>query len=323
MMNPLASTQPAGNQPAVRPPAESRPVVAAFRNVSKNFDSFWGGNLARALANVSFEVRQGEVFGLLGPAGSGKSSILNLLAGRLAAMEGRVEVFGRSPRRRAVVARVGYVSQRPDRPYGVDTTARRGVFDWLFRPKSARGAGRPSPVTTGNVRSALAQALLKNPALLLLDDPFAGLDPGLSRDLHALIRSLVREGQTIVLASRSWCDLKDLCDRVAILSGGRIEAVGTAAELLAAPDAVRVLAPVLPAALLAKLRDLIQLELSAVAESPAACRTSPRDVPSVPSQPGSSTEDHTTALADQILARLLKAPDADLPPVAAISQRPV
>ena len=224
---------------------ELRPVVATLRHVTRYFDSLFGGKLVRALADVSFEVRQGEVFGLVGPAGSGKSTTLELLAGRLRS-EGKVRVFGRSPRRRKSRARIGHL---PGEARAAESLAKPGVSAFLGRMLClALGAWTRSAthsLPAAPRRAILARLFFKPPDLLLLDEPFRGLGEAECRDLKDSILKLAQTGATIVISSQSLSEVKGVCSRVAIYFDGRIEAVGRIEELPAMPGALRLLAPVL------------------------------------------------------------------------------
>ena len=186
-----------------------------------------------ALHNVSLEVRRGEVLGLLGPTGAGKSTVLHLLAGRVKPTEGRVKVLGRSPRAAATRARIGFLpaAHGPKHP-------RRGLWawgkKWLGRTDGAKQPPRPN----------LAQVLVKKPELLMLDEPFAGLESARRRELTEFIRSLAQQGRTVIFSSDSLLDALTVCDRVALCHGGTIEFIGPLDELLVA-NHLRVLAPVL------------------------------------------------------------------------------
>lgn len=236
----------------------------SVHGLTKVFKDFWGRPKARAVDNVSFEVRRGEVFGLLGPNGSGKSTTVKLLLGLLHATKGRIEVFGHSPRHVATKARIGYLPEESYLYRYLDSAETLDFFGNLFDlpPKDRRtrseqllemvGLNQVRRRTVGEFskgmqrRIGLAQALINDPDLIILDEPTSGLDPIGCREVKDLIVALARRGKTVILSSHLLADVEDVCDRVVIYYGGRIQAMGTLKELLATPDAVRITAPLLP-----------------------------------------------------------------------------
>ena len=229
--------KPPERNPVSAPPPDSRPVVAALRGVSVLFDY----SQTPALNLASFEVRQGEVFGLVGPAGSGKTLVLKIVAGRLRPTDGKASVFGRSPRRAGIKARIGYLSGR---------AAGEPQLSWARRLFPGRFLNRraASPERDSQRRSDLMQAILGNRDLIVLDEPFWGLAAAERREVTDLIRALGSCGKTVILSSDSLWEAKDICDRLAVLYRGEIQAVGTLDALLATPEAIRFLGPVLPRA---------------------------------------------------------------------------
>jgi len=202
------------------------------RWVSRYFDQ---PSFVRALTNVNLEVYRGEVLGVLGPAASGKSTLIRILAGRLSPSEGRAKVFGRSPKGRAMRARVGYLPQNSN-----DTRSHllsdvgdflKEVF-WLTRLGYRKSQPTPDPKGTDR-RGKLRQILMKNPELVLLDEPFSGLDPAGCGEVLEFIHVLKQHGRTVVLSDNSLARAKDICDRLAVLRRGEIEAIGTLQDLLA------------------------------------------------------------------------------------------
>ena len=208
---------------------------------------------------MNLEIRRGEVFGLIGPKHSGKSTILRLLTGQLHPTEGKVKVFGRSLRWPSVKKRIGYLSQNSGHH------PRAGWLGWVDTLLGRWHGGRvglvnaPFPVQQN--RGRLAQVLVGKPELFLLDEPFAGLDLTQRREMGELILNLTQQGRTVVLSSRQLSAVSSVCDQIAILFRGEIQAVGTLTELLALPEAVRVTAPVLPPETMERLRKIICEEL--------------------------------------------------------------
>lgn len=255
-------------------------VVAAVRGLTKTFTDFWGRPKARAVDNVDFEVRRGEVFGLLGPNGSGKSTTVKLLLGLLYPSRGHIEIFGRSPRHVATKSRIGYLPEESYLYRYLDSGETLDFFGSLFelsRPERQKrteqllemvGLGRVKHRTVGEFskgmqrRIGLAQALINDPDLVVLDEPTAGLDPLGCREVKDLIVALARRGKTVILSSHLLADVEDVCDRVVIYYGGRIQAMGSLKDLLATPDSLRITTPALNRETLQKVLDVIRADVA-------------------------------------------------------------
>jgi len=269
-LNPQA---PIGNQ-------KSAEVVVSVRGLTKVFRDFWNRPKARAVDNVDFEVRRGEVFGLLGPNGSGKSTTVKLLLGLLHATKGHIEVFGHSPRHVQTKARIGYLPEESYLYRYLNSRETLNFFGNLFELSKADrdsrseqlldmvGLGKTQTRAVGEFskgmqrRIGLAQALINDPDLIILDEPTAGLDPIGCREVKDLILALARRGKTVILSSHLLSDVEDVCDRVVIYYGGKIQAMGTLKELLAKPDAVRITTPVLPRETLEQVLAVIRRDLA-------------------------------------------------------------
>ena len=271
---PLAELNPSAVSGATPPTAET---VVAVRGLTKVFKDFWGRAKARAVDNVDFEVRRGEVFGLLGPNGSGKSTTVKLLLGLLRPTKGHIEVLGHSPRHVATKARIGYLPEESYLYRYLDSRETLDFFGNLFHlPSGERqrrndqlldmvGLSQTRTRAVGEFskgmqrRIGLAQALINDPDLVILDEPTAGLDPIGCREVKDLIVALARRGKTVILSSHLLSDVEDVCDRVVIYYGGKVQAMGTLKELLARPDRIRITAPLVPRDVLEKtIRDLSQ-----------------------------------------------------------------
>src|SRR4026209_1606653 len=236
---------------------QSTETIVAVRGLTKIFKDFWGRPKARAVDNVDFEVRRGEVFGLLGPNGSGKSTTVKILLGLLYPTRGHVEVFGRSPRHVATKSRIGYLPEESYLYRYLDSRETLDFFGKLFSLQSKErdnrieqlldmvGLAQTSTRAIGEFskgmqrRIGLAQALINDPDLVILDEPTAGLDPIGCREVKDLILTLRQRGKTVILSSHLLADVEDVCDRVVILYGGRVQAMGTLKELLSKPDSIR------------------------------------------------------------------------------------
>jgi ABC-2 type transport system ATP-binding protein len=260
--------------------AGTNDVVVAVRGLTKVFKDFWGRAKARAVDNVDFEVRRGEVFGLLGPNGSGKSTTVKMLLGLLYPTKGHIEVFGHSPRHVATKSRIGYLPEESYLYRYLNSKETLDFFGNLFDlPASERtrrteqlmemvGLAQTRTRAVGEFskgmqrRIGLAQALINDPDLVILDEPTAGLDPIGCREVKDLILALARRGKTVILSSHLLSDVEDVCDRVVIYYGGRIQAFGTLQELLARPDSVRITMPPLSRETMQRLLEIIRRDVA-------------------------------------------------------------
>lgn len=265
----------------------SSEIIATLRDVTVTFD----GYLTRALARVSLDVRRGEVFGLLGARGAGKSTTLAVLAGRTRATEGAIKVFGRSPRRGSTRARIGYVPGKSASDLPV------GFFRRLF------GRKRAAQASAGG-SGGLTQAVMGGRDLIILDEPFAEAAPAEKAELKKLIRELSERGKTVMLASETLEDAGEICDRLAVLHEGRIQAIGSLEELLRVPGAVRFLAPVLPPEIGERIAVIIREEIKGKPDLKTAAAVPSRQPPSA--MPDAGRPDKISAANEQLTA-LIKA----------------
>jgi len=226
-------------------------MVIRTEALTKDFTTgFWRPRPRRALDALTFDVRPGEIFGLLGPNGAGKTTTLKLLLQLLFPTAGRAELLGCPAGDVGARRRLGYL---PEHPYFYDYLTAEELLDYFGRlfglePAARRkrassllddvgiGTERKLPLrkfSKGMLqRVGLAQAMLNEPELLILDEPMSGLDPIGRRDVRNLIARLHGEGRTILFSSHILSDAETLCSRIAILSGGRLAASGELRELL-------------------------------------------------------------------------------------------
>jgi ABC-2 type transport system ATP-binding protein len=275
----VAATAEATVPSATRHPLSGE-IVIAVRGLTKVFKDFWGRPKARAVDNVDFEVRKGEVFGLLGPNGSGKSTTVKMLLGLLYPTRGHIEVFGKSPRHVATKSRIGYLPEESYLYRYLNSHETLDFFGNLFHLPPGKRRERAEQLlemvglTQTRTRSVgefskgmqrrigLAQALINDPDLVILDEPTAGLDPIGCREVKDLILALARRGKTVILSSHLLSDVEDVCDRVVIYYGGRIQAMGELKDLLANRDAVRITTPPLPREKMQKVLELIRADVA-------------------------------------------------------------
>ena len=237
--------------------------VVVVRSLEKVFRDFWGRPKAKAINDVSFEVRKGEVFGLLGPNGSGKSTTIKVLLGLLNPSRGVARIFGRSPRDVKTKERIGYLPEESYLYRYLNSAETLDFFGGLFALDGEEKKRRSEQLlemvglkgvqmrTVGEFskgmqrRIGLAQALINDPDLVILDEPTAGMDPVGCREIKDLILNLKGRGKTVILSSHLLADVEDVCDRAVIYYGGKVQQYGTLEELLTERDSVQFTVPAL------------------------------------------------------------------------------
>src|SRR5215211_1873217 len=206
-----------------------------------------------AVDSVSLTVRRGEVYGFLGPNGAGKTTTLRMILGLIRPTSGEVTVLSEAPGTPSGLRRIGAMIEGPAfYPFlsgrdNLRVMARyAGVAEERIEPVLAevelaeRGGDAFSTYSQGmKQRLGVAAALLKEPELLILDEPTNGLDPAGMAEMRALIRDLGRGGRTVLLSSHLMTEVEQICDRVGIIRKGRLVAEGTV-EDLRAEDALRI-----------------------------------------------------------------------------------
>ena len=233
----------------------TEPVIRT-RDLTKVYRDFWGRPKLTAVDQLSIEVLPGEVFGMLGPNGSGKTTTMKVLLGLLFPTSGTAEVLGKPPRDVAVKARIGFLPEESylyrflnadetldffGRIFGIDAKTRRKRTDELielFELTDARKR-RIGEYSKGMMRRvAFAQALINDPDVLFLDEPTSGLDPISGRKMKDLILDLKKRGKTVFLSSHLLADVQDICDRIAILDAGKLRKYGMMEDILVKRDSI-------------------------------------------------------------------------------------
>ena len=229
-------------------------TVIETRNLTKVYRDFWGRQKVRALKALDLEIRRGEVFGLLGPNGSGKTTTIKLLLGLLFPTSGQALVFGRDATDVTKNERIGYLPEESylyrflnaeetldfyGRLFNMSATVRRRRAAELIKRVGLSKAKRRQlkEYSKGMTRRiGLAQALINDPELILLDEPTTGLDPIGTREMKDMILELRGQGKTIVMCSHLLADVQDVCDRIGILYQGELKELGRVDSLLKLRD---------------------------------------------------------------------------------------
>lgn len=214
--------------------------VITVRDLHKSYDKL------EAVKGIDFEVGAGEVFGLLGPNGAGKTSTVEILEGLRSRSGGEAKVLGFDPDRqkRQLKDRIGVCLQATNLPAKIRTQEALDLFASFYTRRlnseqllkrlqlwDKRDAFYETLSGGQKQRLALAMSLVNDPQLLFLDEPTTGLDPQIRLEIHDLIEEMKSEQRTVLLTTHYIEEAERLCDRVAIMDGGKIVAMGTPKEL--------------------------------------------------------------------------------------------
>lgn len=224
-------------------------------HLTKDFAVGIRGMKLRAVDDLCLEIEDNEIFGLLGPNGSGKSTTIKVILGLLAPSSGSCEIFGQPSQRVAARRSVGFL---PEAPYFYRYLSGRELVRYYARlcavPRSEIDAAVDSVIDLVGMgeaahrrvgtyskgmlqRIGLAQALVHDPKLVILDEPTAGVDPLGSAAIAEIVRELKRRGKTVLLSSHLLAQIEGLCDRVAILHRGQLVKEGRVDDLVEEKDA--------------------------------------------------------------------------------------
>jgi ABC-2 type transport system ATP-binding protein len=220
--------------------------------LTKDFPvGFWRPKTRRSLDNLSFQVEEGEVFGFLGPNGAGKTTTMKLLMGLIFPTSGTARVRGRAIDDIEMHREIGYL---PEQPYFYDYLTARELLDYYAQFSNFSAAERQDRVTrflervgltaAADVqlrkfskgmlqRAGIAQAILHDPPVVILDEPMSGLDPVGRREIRDIILDLKNQGRTVFFSTHILSDAEMLCDRVAVLADGKLQGVGAPRDIVA------------------------------------------------------------------------------------------
>ncbi len=225
-------------------------VIVETRKLTKVYRDFWGRQKKVALRALNIEIHRGEIFGLLGPNGSGKTTTIKLLLGLLFPTDGEAFVFGQPAADVRKNEKIGYLPEESylyrflnaeetldfyGRLFNLDPRQRDRRAQELIEKvglKADRKRNLREYSKGMRQRIGLAQALINDPDLVILDEPTSGLDPLGARWMKDLIADLRKQGKTVIMCSHRLEDVQDVCDRIAILSEGELQAFGEVKTLL-------------------------------------------------------------------------------------------
>ncbi len=231
-------------------------TVLETRELTKTYKDFWGRARLTALDRLSIAVQKGEIFGFIGPNGSGKTTTIKILLGLLFPTSGTATVLGKPPSDVATKARIGFLPEESylyrfltadetldfyGRLFNIDRATRRKRIDELLdRFKMTHARHRQiREYSKGMVRRiTFAQALINDPEVVILDEPTSGLDPISSREMKDLILELRAKGKTVFMSSHLLADVQAICDRIAIVHNGVCKEYGAVKDILVRKDHV-------------------------------------------------------------------------------------
>jgi ABC-2 type transport system ATP-binding protein len=247
-------------------------------SLTKTFADWWGRRKVYAVDDLTLQIKTNEVFGLLGPNGSGKTTTIKMLLGLLHPTRGHALLLGGRGSDPKINARVGFL---PEESYLYKYLTPRETLDFYGRLFGLPRAVRKDRIETlldmvglkavanrqvGSFskgmarRIGLAQALINDPDLLILDEPTTGLDPIGTRQIKDLIINLAKRGKTILLCSHLLADVEDVCDRIAILYGGKVQALGRVKELLEQADKRQITTGAISDKAMSQIRTILEKE---------------------------------------------------------------
>jgi ABC-2 type transport system ATP-binding protein len=247
-------------------------------SLTKIFSDWWGRDRVYAVDDLNLQIRYNEVFGLLGPNGSGKTTTLKILLGLLYPTKGKALCLGGDAANPKISARIGFMPEESylyrflnaretldfyGRLFGLPSKVRKMRIEALLDMVGLKAvANRPIGTFSKGMarRIALAQALINDPDLLMLDEPTTGLDPIGTRQIKDLILHLAKRGKTVLLCSHLLADVEDVCDRIAILYGGKIQSEGKVKELLQQTNKMQITTGAISDTALKKIQQIVRDE---------------------------------------------------------------
>ncbi len=247
-------------------------------SLTKIFPDWWGRAKVVAVDNLDLQIKHNEVYGLLGPNGSGKTTTMKILLSLLHPSKGAAQILGGSSRDPKVSSRVGYLPEESylykyltaretldfyGRIFGLSRKVRKARIDDLLEMVGLTSMANRQVGTYSKGmarRIGLAQALINDPEVLVLDEPTSGMDPIGTRQMKDMIIQFAKRGKTVLLCSHLLADVEDVCDRIGILYGGKMQTEGTVDSLLQKTDQKQIVTSALSDKALEQIREIIKQE---------------------------------------------------------------
>lgn len=258
----------------------ANPLAIETISLTKIFPDWWGRSRVVAVDDLNMQVRQNEIYGFLGPNGSGKTTTIKLLLNLLHPTRGAAMILGGSSSDPAILSRLGYLPEESylyrylsayetldfyGRLFGLPSSVRKARVETLLDMVGLSGAGNRQVGTFSKGmarRIGLAQALINDPELLILDEPTSGMDPMGTRQIKDLLVELARRGKTIFLCSHLLADVEDVCDRISILYGGKKQVEGPVRQLLEQTGKTQIQTGQLSDLAIGRVREVLRQEQS-------------------------------------------------------------
>lgn len=235
---------------SLTPPEKTEEWVVETKHLYKTYLDFWGRPKVNAVIDLNLKVRRGEIFGLLGPNGSGKTTTTKLLLGLIFPSAGEINILGHAPGAIECNRRIGFLPEESYLYRFLNAEETLHFYGNLFRiPRKVLKERVQELIQKVGLEHAkkrhlreyskgmsrrigLATALINDPELVFLDEPTSGLDPMGREQVKNLVISLREEGKTVLICSHLLADIEDICDHIAIMKQGRMAVYGTVEELL-------------------------------------------------------------------------------------------